>query len=130
MVFVETDGGRKMPMSVATTRTAPCPGCVNVETGEIVVARCPRCASSRQVHFLLAHFADCKQADQHRNRTPAASDLAADRERCKTLCAIDEGLTEWEVGFAESISVQVDVGRPLTDRQRQTADRILERLGQ
>jgi hypothetical protein len=45
------------------------------------------------------------------------------------LCAIDEGLTAWEVQFVESIARQVnDFGIGLTDKQWAKAMAILERL--
>ena len=44
------------------------------------------------------------------------------------LCDIDEGLTPWEVGFAESLAKQTEAGRELSDKQRSIAESILERL--
>lgn len=56
------------------------------------------------------------------------SELDDDRNRAEALCAIDGGLTAWEIDFAESVSRQVEAGRALTEKQRETADRILERF--
>lgn len=54
-------------------------------------------------------------------------DLAEDTERSDALCAIDGGLTAWEVDFVESITAQVEAGRCLTEKQRDLADRLLEK---
>lgn len=58
-----------------------------------------------------------------------SAELDADRERTKALCEIDGGLSGWEVDFVESIAERVEGGATLTDKQRETADRILERFG-
>mgnify|MGYP001564064290 CR=1 FL=1 len=56
---------------------------------------------------------------------PAKTPLQLDRELARELCALDHGLSEWEVGFAESICKQTERGVPLTDKQRATAEKIL-----
>ena len=45
------------------------------------------------------------------------------------LCAIEDGLTGWELDFCESVAKQVTAGRTLTDKQRDKINSILERLG-
>ena len=53
----------------------------------------------------------------------------ADARDVKALLAVEEGLSEWEVSFAESLGRQVcGDRRPLTARQREVLDRILTRL--
>lgn len=53
-----------------------------------------------------------------------------DKRLVDELCAIEDGLSEWEVEFTESVSRWViDDRRLLTDKQRATVERILERLG-
>jgi hypothetical protein len=49
-----------------------------------------------------------------------------DDELIEGLCAIEEGLTEWEVGFVESIAKQ---SYALTPKQRETAERIYDEKG-
>jgi hypothetical protein len=44
------------------------------------------------------------------------------------LCAIDEGLTEWEVGFVESLARWVET-KELTRAQRERAQQIDESHG-
>lgn len=53
--------------------------------------------------------------------------LTIDRRFVERLTEIDDGLTEWEVGFIESLSRQVET-RTLTDRQRERAEAIASRL--
>lgn len=48
-----------------------------------------------------------------------------DAELIQALTGIEDGLTEWEVGFVESISKQK---YPLTPKQRAKAEKILEDL--
>lgn len=55
--------------------------------------------------------------------------LAEDSETCDQLCAIDGGLTAWEIDFVESVTAQVEAGRELTEKQRDLAERLLERFG-
>lgn len=51
----------------------------------------------------------------------------SDEELVNALCAIDNGLTGWEVDFIESIASQVeDGGECLTEAQRAKAEEILE----
>jgi hypothetical protein len=53
-----------------------------------------------------------------------------DRALVDELCAIDEGLSEWEMNFADSISKQVIDGmQVLSDKQRAVAERILTQKG-
>lgn len=60
----------------------------------------------------------------------ARPDERYDRGLVEDLCAIESGLTEWEVAFVESVAKQViDRRRPLTDKQRATGERILVRCG-
>lgn len=56
--------------------------------------------------------------------------LEPDRQLVAELLAVDSGLTDWEVRFAESLSQQVDdEDRALSDRQREVVEGILRRLG-
>lgn len=58
------------------------------------------------------------------------TDELDDEATVQALCAIEDGLTAWEVEFVESVAAQViDERRPLTERQRETAERILEEKG-
>ena len=52
----------------------------------------------------------------------------SDAKLVAELCDIDEGLTRWELGFVESLAKQIENGRALSDKQREVATRILERL--
>lgn len=53
----------------------------------------------------------------------------ADKRDVVRLLAVEEGLTEWEVRFAESLGRQVcGDRRPLSPGQRAKLDAILERL--
>jgi hypothetical protein len=53
-----------------------------------------------------------------------------DESLVQALCAIEDGLTAWEVEFVEAVSEQViDNGRPLTDGQREKAEQIIEEKG-
>jgi hypothetical protein len=56
------------------------------------------------------------------------SELDDDTERSDALCAIDGGLTAWEIDFVESITRQVEAGRCLSEKQRELADRLLEKF--
>ena len=58
-----------------------------------------------------------------------ASGLDEDHVLVTELCAVDEGLTDWEVGFAESLGRRVfDTGRGLTGKQRARAQAIMDRI--
>lgn len=58
------------------------------------------------------------------------TDELDDEAIVQALCAIEDGLTPWEVEFVESVAAQViDQRRMLTDRQRETAEKILEEKG-
>lgn len=55
---------------------------------------------------------------------------AVDVSDVELLCSIAGGLTQWEVQFAEDMKRKVvQGGHPLTPRQREALDRILERFG-
>ena len=54
--------------------------------------------------------------------------LTEDTERSDALCQIDGGLTAWEIDFVESVTAQVEAGRCMTEKQRELADRLLERF--
>lgn len=58
------------------------------------------------------------------------NEIDMDRERTETLCAIEGGLTAWELDFVESITEQVEAGRGLSEKQRGIADKILEKFDQ
>lgn len=49
---------------------------------------------------------------------------ASDGELVEALCEVEEGLTEWETNFADSLSKW---SGPLTPKQRATAEKILRR---
>ena len=53
--------------------------------------------------------------------------LAEDRRLVARLCALDSGLSDWEVSFVDSLSKRVEGGLTLTDRQRERALQIDER---
>ena len=53
--------------------------------------------------------------------------VAADKELLDQLCDIEHGLTDWEVGFVDSVSRWVDDRPYLTVTQRQKAQEILAR---
>lgn len=59
-----------------------------------------------------------------------AEQLDSDAELVDALCAIDEGLSEWEVEFVESVAARVhDDRRVLTEKQRAIAERIRDKKG-
>lgn len=51
----------------------------------------------------------------------------SDDELVEALQDVERGLTGWELDFIESVSVRLDGGGSLTDKQRETAENILER---
>lgn len=53
----------------------------------------------------------------------------SDGEIIEDLLSVETGLTDWEVGFVESIAESFDQYKSLTDLQRKKAEEILERLG-
>ena len=53
----------------------------------------------------------------------------SDADLVKALLDVEEGLTGWELDFADSIAKQVEAGRELSDKQREKIEQILERLG-
>ena len=50
----------------------------------------------------------------------------SDDELTRKLALIDEGLSEWEVEFVNSIRIRVKTGRDLTPKQRERAQIIAE----
>jgi hypothetical protein len=58
---------------------------------------------------------------------PRLTTLEEDRALVRRLLAIEEGLSEWEVGFVTSLSARVDAGQKLSDKQRERALQIDER---
>jgi hypothetical protein len=54
--------------------------------------------------------------------------MAKDGDLVERLCAIESGLTPWEVEFAESVAHQAERGFVLSDKQREKIEDILERL--
>jgi len=58
------------------------------------------------------------------------SQLEGDQAIVRMLLDVEEGLSDWEVRFVESLGRWVfDEGRQLTDRQRAKVDEVLVRLG-
>lgn len=57
-------------------------------------------------------------------------DMEKDQAFCKRivgdLLELEEGLTEWEIDFLESLSSQLEEGRTLTERQKEVLDRVYE----
>jgi len=54
----------------------------------------------------------------------AKNEPITDREIIDWLCSIEEGLTDWEVNFIESITRQFESKGCLSDPQRKVAKRI------
>lgn len=55
--------------------------------------------------------------------------LKQDRELMHDLCEIEEGLTDWEVEFIESVAAQVfDLEQSLTPDQLETALELHDRF--
>ena len=52
-----------------------------------------------------------------------------DKKLIEELCDIEEGLTEWEMDFIESIAKWHDSRGCLTDSQHDKAEEILEEKG-
>ena len=52
-----------------------------------------------------------------------------DNELVESLCEIDEGLSEWEVEFVESLSKWLEWNATLTAKQRTKALQIFEEKG-
>lgn len=52
-----------------------------------------------------------------------------DDELVEELCAIEAGLSSWELDFVESVAKQIESGRSLRERQREKAEEILEAKG-
>lgn len=48
-------------------------------------------------------------------------------EKVSDLLDIDEGLSEWEIDFAESVVKQLEDGRQLTEKQKSKLDQILDK---
>lgn len=51
-------------------------------------------------------------------------------DRVCALCDLEEGLTSWEVDFLDSMVDWIGDGRVLTEKQKQTINRIYERVFQ
>lgn len=66
MVFRETEKGRRIPLSVRSARIRACPDCL--EPDETHRTPCSRCGSTGTLYYLLAHFADCPDADRFRKK--------------------------------------------------------------
>lgn len=61
---------------------------------------------------------------------PASSEPArSDDDLVEALCAIEDGLTEWESDFVQSVSEQFEVKGWLSEKQRAVCERILEEKG-
>ena len=54
-------------------------------------------------------------------------ELWTDVDLVSELCAIEEGLREWEVEFVDSISKWLDVHDGLTEKQRGKAQELAEK---
>ena len=52
-----------------------------------------------------------------------------DRELVAWASDIEDGLTEWEVEFVESLNRWLEDRGALTDKQRSTLERIVEKKG-
>ena len=52
-----------------------------------------------------------------------------DKELVAALCEIESGLSEWEVDFVDDISRSVEK-QPLSQRQREKAEQILDEKGE
>ncbi len=52
----------------------------------------------------------------------------SDEDLVGALCDIEEGLTEWEVNFVDSIEKWLRTHADLTDPQRAKAEQIWERF--
>jgi hypothetical protein len=52
-----------------------------------------------------------------------------DQQIMKELCQIENGLSEWEVGFVDDVTKQVEAGGSLSKDQRKKAEQILEEKG-
>jgi hypothetical protein len=64
-----------------------------------------------------------RQALRVLDARPEPSALELDRALVARLVAIEDGLSEWEVGFVESLSKWVE-SQPLTAPQRERAEQI------
>lgn len=65
---------------------------------------------------------DYQAAHAHLDRLKAAQ-----KRRIDKLCAIGEGLTEWEVGFVEGVADRFERDGYLSDKQWTIIDGILEK---
>ena len=52
-----------------------------------------------------------------------------DREIVDALCDIEDGMSEWEVDFVDSLDKQLRSGSTLSPKQRAKADQIWEAKG-
>lgn len=48
-------------------------------------------------------------------------------DKIKDLCAIEEGLDDWELDFVESVAKQYEDNGSLSDRQWEFVDKILKK---
>lgn len=71
MVWVQTESGRRMPLSAAKAREIPCLAC-----GGRPGIRCTACGSAGHVFAVLNHWADCPASARFKAGKPAAVDPA------------------------------------------------------
>jgi len=63
-------------------------------------------------------------------RDSVEAQIREDRKLTQKLCGVEEGLTQWEMGFADSVDRWVESGRRLTPAQRTKIDEILRRVSE
>ena len=65
------------------------------------------------------------------NRAPVPADKSKSREEYMLACLRDElrdpKFSDWEKNFIASLAKQVDLGRTLTDRQKEILERIWDK---
>lgn len=66
IVFRETEHRGRLPLSIKSARIRACPDCLAPDGTHR--SPCSRCGSSGQLYYLLAHFADCPDADRFRKK--------------------------------------------------------------
>jgi len=124
VLFVADDGGKNQVLDLVAPVYAVCDQSGTLMAGRAAVT-------------YVSHFATCPQATQHSKTSaetstaaPGASRYELDDADVKALCEIEEGLSEWEVGFVESVHEWVvDKKRCLSDKQRARVQKILEEHG-
>lgn len=52
--------------------------------------------------------------------------MTDERKMCRDMLALNEGLTEWEIQFLESIDKQLESGRSLSQKQSDALRQIWE----